>query len=106
MELVEASKRALDDGRTEYCVAARFTEEEASRIMAKKDLFAGEGIPLDPSIKVDDVNVFIDTPLQIAGLMIADVDTTARFTCVADRYTQVVRELDRYLRGRLASIWT
>jgi hypothetical protein len=105
MELFPRTEFPLGDGRIEYQVEVRFAPDEAARVMAAKDLFSGEGMPLDPSVQVDGVAVFFDTPLQIAGLMIADEDTTARFVCTPDRYQPVVKGIDAYLRTRLAPLW-
>jgi hypothetical protein len=106
MELYQSSQTPLRNGKSEYRVEVRFEPEEARRIMSKKDLFAGEGIPLDASVRLAGVQVFIDAPLQIAGLIIADEDTAARFVCNAEQYETVVHELKGYLRGKLAGIWS
>lgn len=90
----------------EHTVAAQFTPVEAKQIMAVKDLFAGTGIPLDPVVELGGVKVRIDTPLQMSGLMIADEDLSARFTCSSEARSRVLRALDAHLREKLAPIWS
>lgn len=106
MRLRCASEVPLDDGRVVYRVEVLFEPEEAREVMSRKDLFAGEGIPLDPSVDFDGVPVFFDAPLQIAGMVIADEDTAARFTCAPEQYEPTVRAVDAYLRDRLQCIWS
>jgi hypothetical protein len=99
-----ASSTPRENGTEEFRVVVDFDPEESRRIMRTKDLFEQTGIPLEPSVRLSGVQVRIDTPLQIAGLMIADEDTSARFTCSEDQYSSVVRELDRWLRVQLVDI--
>lgn len=105
MELRRTSVFPLDDGRAVYRVEVVFEPQESRELLVRKDLFAGEGVPLDPCVQLAGVPVFFDTPLQIAGMAIADDDTAARFTCTPEQYELIVRAVHEYLREKLRVIW-